>query len=68
MILLSGESLLVLALQARSEAMQAQLDTTLAQLQEMKLQKLELEKKLQQRAQTSSLTGQVQSAVFAALQ
>lgn len=48
--------------------MQAQLDTTLAQLQELKLQKLELEKKLQQRAQTSSLTGEVQSVDFAALQ
>ena len=44
--------------------MQAQLDATLTQLQELKLQKLELEQKLQQRAQTSSLPGEVQSVVF----
>ena len=48
--------------------MQAQLDATLAQLQELKLQKLELEQKLQQRAQSNSLIGEVQSAVFVVLQ
>ena len=40
-----------LTLQARSEAMQAQLDTTLTQMQELKLQKLELEQQLQRSVQ-----------------
>lgn len=44
-----------MVLQARSEAMQAQLDATLTQLQDLKLQKLELEQKLQQRVRISSL-------------
>ncbi|KAA6420342.1 MAG: hypothetical protein FRX49_09504 [Trebouxia sp. A1-2] len=39
---------------ARSEAMQAQLESTLLQLQELKLQKLELEQRLHRRAQASS--------------
>lgn len=50
---ISGQVALVL--QARSEAMQAQLDATLTQLQDLKLQKLELEQKLQQRVRISSL-------------
>ena len=36
-------------------AVQAELDKTVAQLREMKLQKLELEQQLQRNAQTTSL-------------
>ena len=46
-------------LQARSEAMQAQLESTLLQLQELKLQKLELEQRLHRRAQASSAPREV---------
>ena len=41
-------------LQARSEAMQKQLESTLLQLQELKLQKLELEQQLHCRTQATS--------------
>ena len=56
----------VLTMQARSEAMQAQLDTTLTQMQELKLQKLELEQQLQRSAEARFvpvLTSQVQPAL-----
>ena len=47
--------------------MQAQLDTTLSQMQELKLQKLELEQQLQRSAQARFvpvLTSEVQPAVL----
>ena len=49
-------------------AVQAELDKTVAQLREMKLQKLELEQQLQRNAQTTSLQAsqsQVQPAFCA---
>ena len=62
------DTLSVLTVQARSEAMQAQLDTILTQMQELKLQKLELEQQLQRSAQAKFvpvLTSEVQPAVLA---
>ena len=65
--LLPWDNSCALILQARSEAMQEQLESTLLQLQELKLQKLELEQQLHCRTQASSAPREVRPFLWCCL-